>query len=60
MAWLGVGLIVIAGAVFILLRPKHGVSKLGNRPFLETIVAAMITGLAAIGIVMTVAGVVSG
>jgi len=60
MAWLGVGLVVIAAVMFVLMWPRHDVSKLGNRPFLETMVAAVITGLAAIGIVMTVAGIVSG
>lgn len=60
MSWVGLALIIVAVIAFVLLKTEHGVSRLGNRPFLTSIVAAGIVSLIVVGVVMTVAGFVSG
>ena len=59
MSWTGLALIVLAVIAFVLMRARLGISKLGSRPFLVSMVAAGITGLIAVGVVMVVAGFVS-
>ena len=52
----GVGLIAIAVVAFIMAKPRDGVPKLAGKPFLETVVALMITITGALGVVVTFIG----
>ena len=48
----GAGLIAIAVVAFIVAKPRDGVPKLAGKPFLETVVALMITITGALGVVV--------
>ena len=54
---IGLGLIVLALIVLFLMRERPGVAHSINQPFLVSMVAAAISGLIAVGVVMAVAGV---
>jgi hypothetical protein len=56
MSLIGVALIVLALIVLFLMRARRGVSKLMDQPFLNSMAAAAISGLIAVGMVMVVAG----
>ena len=51
----GIGLLAIAVVTFIAAKPRDGVPKLAGKPFLETVVALMIT-ISAVGVVVTFIG----
>ena len=53
---IGLGLIVLAVIVLFLLRERPGVAHFINQPFLVSMIAAAISGLIAVGVVMAVAG----
>ena len=52
----GVGLIAIAVIAFIIVKPRDGVLKLAGKPFLETVVALMITITGAVAMVVAFIG----
>ena len=59
MSLIGLALIVLALIAFVLMRKRRGVPKLTNQPFLNSMMAAAISGLIAVGAVMVVAGFAS-
>ena len=56
MLLVGIGLLAIAVVTFIAAKPRDGVPKLAGKPFLETVVALMITITGAVGVVVTFIG----
>ena len=56
MSLIGLALVAFALIVLFLMRARRGVSKLRDQPFLNSMVAAAISGLIAVGVVMVVAG----
>lgn len=59
MSLTGLALIVLAVIAFLLMRVRSGPSKRENQPLLQTMAAAGITGLGAVGVVMIVGAFVS-
>jgi hypothetical protein len=60
MSGIGLVLIAIAAIAFVLVKPRHGLSRLGDHPLLVSMLAAVIAGLIAAGVIMTLAGLASG
>jgi hypothetical protein len=56
MLLVGIGLLAIAVVTFIAAKPRDGVPKLARKPFLENVVALMITITGAVGVVVTFIG----
>ena len=52
MSLIGLALVAFALIVLFLMRARRGVSKLRDQPFLNSMVAATISGLIAVGVVM--------
>jgi hypothetical protein len=53
---IGLGLIVFAVIVLFLMRARPSAAHSINQPFLVSMIAAAISGLIAVGVVMAVAG----
>jgi hypothetical protein len=56
MLLVGIGLLAVAVVTFTAAKPRDGVPKLAGKPFLETVVALMITVTGAVGVVVTFIG----
>ena len=53
---IGLALIVLAGIVLFLMRERPGGTNLIKHPFLISMIAAGLSGLFAVGVVMVIAG----